>query len=108
LNFRDVLQATTNVRFTMPGSKTNVMNRSQVLAAVRAIQPSNDFLWDGVSEDDRPATSEELQAGVAANRKRGRPAGSATTRKAIGELEAGKGKCFPSVTALMTDLRADD
>ncbi len=62
----------------MPGSKTNVMNRSQVLAAVRAIQPSKDFLWDGVSEDDRPATTGELQEGVAAHRKLGRTAGSAT------------------------------
>ena len=62
----------------MPGSKTNAMNPSQVLAAVRAIPPSKDFVWDGASEDDRPATSEELQAGIAANRKRGRPAGSAT------------------------------
>ena len=50
----------------MPSSKTNVMNRSQVLAAVRAIPPSKDFTWDGVSEDDHPATAEELQACVAA------------------------------------------
>ena len=62
----------------MPSSKTNVMNRSHVLAAVRATPPSKDFAWDGVSEVDRPATTQELQAGVAANRKSGRPAGSAT------------------------------
>jgi DNA-damage-inducible protein J len=30
-----------------------------------------------------------------------------TTRKAMAELEAGKGKTFPSVEALMADLRAD-
>jgi len=30
------------------------------------------------------------------------------TRKAIAELEAGKGKRFNSVSALMTDLNADD
>ncbi len=30
------------------------------------------------------------------------------TRKAIAELEAGKGKRFPSVKALMADLHADD
>jgi len=30
------------------------------------------------------------------------------TRKAIAELEAGKGKSFPSVRALMADLQADD
>jgi len=33
---------------------------------------------------------------------------SATTRKAIAELEAGKGKRFSSVDALMADLHADD
>lgn len=49
----------------MPSSKTNVMNRSQVLAAVRATPPSKDFTWDGVSEVNRPATVKELQAGIA-------------------------------------------
>ncbi|MGA2185235.1 MAG: type II toxin-antitoxin system RelB/DinJ family antitoxin [Bryobacteraceae bacterium] len=33
---------------------------------------------------------------------------NATTRRAIAELEAGKGKRFTSVDALMTDLNADD
>jgi DNA-damage-inducible protein J len=33
---------------------------------------------------------------------------NATTRKAITELEAGKGKSFTSVDALMADLNADD
>jgi DNA-damage-inducible protein J len=33
---------------------------------------------------------------------------NATTRKAIAELEAGKGKRFKSVKDLMADLRADD
>ena len=33
---------------------------------------------------------------------------NATTRKAIAELEAGKGKKFATVKALMTDLNADD
>lgn len=33
---------------------------------------------------------------------------NATTRKAIAELEAGKGKRFRSVSALMKDLNADD
>lgn len=63
----------------MPGSKMNVMGRKETLAAVRATPPSQAFVWDGVDADDRPATAEELQAGVAAYRKkRGRPAGSAT------------------------------
>ncbi len=33
---------------------------------------------------------------------------NATTRKAIAELEAGKGKRFKSVDALLSDLNADD
>jgi DNA-damage-inducible protein J len=33
---------------------------------------------------------------------------NATTRKAIAELEAGKGESFNSVEALMTDLNAND
>jgi len=33
---------------------------------------------------------------------------NAKTRNAIAELEAGKGKSFPSVDALMADLHADD
>ena len=33
---------------------------------------------------------------------------NATTRKAIAELEAGKGKSFESVEAMMTELNADD
>lgn len=33
---------------------------------------------------------------------------NATTRKAMAELEAGKGKRFASVEALMTELHADD
>jgi len=63
----------------MPGSKTNAMNRKEVLAAVRAVPPSGDFVWDGKDEDARPATVEEMQAGIEAARKgRGRPAGSGT------------------------------
>lgn len=62
----------------MPGSKTNGMTRSEVLAAVRALPPSKDFVWNGVDEDERPATAEELQAGVVACRKRGRPVSSVT------------------------------
>ena len=33
---------------------------------------------------------------------------NATTRKALAELESGKGKKFRSVKALMADLNADD
>lgn len=65
----------------MTGSKTNTMKRADVLEAVRAIPPEQDFVWDGEDEDDRPATAEELRAVLeAAGGKRGRPAGSDKTQ----------------------------
>lgn len=61
----------------MAGSKTNAMKRKDVLAAVRAIPPEKDFVWDGRNEDDRPATTEELNVAMESCRaKRGRPPGS--------------------------------
>ncbi len=63
----------------MSGSKTNDMTRAQVLTAVRAMAPHQDYVWDGVDKDDRPLSDTELDAGLtAALKKRGRPAGSST------------------------------
>ena len=63
----------------MPGLKTNAMSRKDVLAAVRAIPVKKNFVWDGKTGDDHPATEKELLAGVAAYRSgRGRPKGSGT------------------------------
>ena len=61
----------------MTGLKTNAMNRRDLLDAVRAVPSENDFVWNGETEADRPATAAELIAGVTAARKRrGRPADS--------------------------------
>ena len=55
------------------------MTREAVLAAVRAIPKSKDFVWDGKDESERPATKVELHEGVATYRRaRGRPEGSGT------------------------------
>jgi uncharacterized protein (DUF4415 family) len=68
----------------MPGSKTNVMNRNEVLAAIQAIPHSQDYIWDGIDEDDRPATAHELRVGIQlANAQRGRPSGSDKTQIAL-------------------------
>lgn len=68
----------------MTGLEVNNMTRAQVAAAVRAIPPDNDFVWDGLDEDDRPATAEEMRAGIEADkRRRGRPAGSDKTQIAL-------------------------
>jgi uncharacterized protein (DUF4415 family) len=60
--------------------KTNEMTREEVLQALREPPPGGYYVWDGVDEDDRPATEEELQAALAAaaQKRRGRPAGSGT------------------------------
>lgn len=61
----------------MPGSKTNAMTRKEVLAALRALSPAADHVWDGQDEDDRPASPAELHTAHALRlRSRGRPAGS--------------------------------
>lgn len=59
----------------MAGLKMNELNRKQVAAAVRAIPADKHYVWDGVDEDERPLSKEEMLAGMAAAKKRGRPAG---------------------------------
>jgi len=61
----------------MTGSVKKMSEREAILKAMETPPPGGYFVWDGVDEDDRPATVEEMQAAIVANRKRrGRPAGS--------------------------------
>lgn len=62
----------------MTGLKMTSMDAKAVMAAVKNPPAGGDFVWDGLDEDDRPATAEEMHAGVATYKKRGRPAGSST------------------------------
>ena len=72
----------------MTGSKTNGMTRSDVLAAIRNIPSDRHFVWDGIDEDDRPATADELdQATAAYTRSRGRPAGTALKQQVTVRLD---------------------
>ncbi len=41
----------------MTGSKTNAMNRKNVLATARAVPNESNFIWHGKTEADRPATA---------------------------------------------------
>jgi uncharacterized protein (DUF4415 family) len=52
------------------------MKREALLQALKVSEREAPYVWDGKDEDDRPATPEELAQGLAAVRKRGRPAGS--------------------------------
>lgn len=68
----------------MSGSPVNNMTRKEVAMAVRAVPKDKFFVWDGVNEDDRPATEQEMRAGIEADkRRRGRPAGSDKTQIAL-------------------------
>lgn len=67
----------------MTGSKTNVMKINEVMAAVRVITPASDFVWNGINEDDRPASDEELIKGLALAKNRGRPLGTDKTQIAL-------------------------
>ncbi|MCA0212847.1 MAG: BrnA antitoxin family protein [Proteobacteria bacterium] len=64
----------------MTGSSKKVVKpqptREEILKAMETPPPGGYYVWDGIDEDDRPATAEELRAGIAEARKRGRPAGS--------------------------------
>ncbi len=78
------VQAAKNGRCTMSGSKTNMISRKVVLAAERVIPASKDYVWDGIDDDDRPATEEELCAGIERYKaQRGRPSGSEKTQIAL-------------------------
>lgn len=61
----------------MNGSKKK-MTRAEIVAAVRSAPASDDYVWDGRDEDDRPATEEELKAALESYRAKrvGRPPGS--------------------------------
>ncbi|WP_083953418.1 BrnA antitoxin family protein [Thauera butanivorans] len=63
----------------MTGSAKKTTEREAILKAMETPPPGGYFEWDGKDEDERPATAQEMQAGIQAERKaRGRPAGSGT------------------------------
>jgi len=58
----------------MNGSRMTSRNRA--LAASKVPPVGGDFVWDGITEDERPMTAEELRHGLAEVKRRGRPIGS--------------------------------
>lgn len=68
----------------MSGSQKKQTEREAILEALKSPPPEGYYVWDGVDEDERPASAEELQAALAAaRRRRGRPAGSTKTQIAL-------------------------
>lgn len=62
----------------MTGSVKKMTEREAIIEAMKTPPPGGYFVWDGKNEDDRPATTEALNATLLSYRtKRGRPAGSA-------------------------------
>jgi len=51
----------------MPGSKKILTEREAILKAMATPPPGGYFVWDGVDEDDRPLTEEEMRAGMEAD-----------------------------------------
>ena len=66
----------------MQGSTTNGMTREEILRALKAQKPSNFYVWDGKDADDKPLTPKEMEDGLLAYKKRGRPF-SSTTKEQI-------------------------
>ena len=61
----------------MSGLNKKVTERETILDAMKNPPTGGHFVWDGKDEDDRPATEQELRAGIETyRRQRGRPAGS--------------------------------
>ena len=68
----------------MSGSQTLKTEREMIQEAMKTPPPGGYFVWDGIDEDDRPATAKEMRAAIAADlKRRGRPPGSDKTQIAL-------------------------
>ena len=73
MNIMTGLKMTTTTSAKLHAARKRGTSKTDMVTA-RAKAP---YVWDGKDEDDRPATPEEMRAGVEADRKqRGRPPGS--------------------------------
>lgn len=69
-------------------SRSKAMTREQVLEAIKTQPARGYFVWDGEDESERPATAEEMAAGVETQRRRrGRPLGSGTREQVAIRLD---------------------
>ncbi len=59
----------------MSGLPKKMSEREKILKAMEAPPAGGYYVWDGVDENERPATKEELATAI---KRRGRPMGSGT------------------------------
>lgn len=72
----------------MSGLPNKMTERETILEAMKTPPPGGYFVWDGKDEDDRPATEEELSAGIKLARKqRGRPVASGSKEQVAIRLD---------------------
>ena len=72
----------------MGGPAKKTTERQAIMKAMATPPLGGHFVWNGIDEDDRPATEEELQAALAvAGKRRGRPAGSSTKEQVALRLD---------------------
>ena len=71
----------------MNGSPTPRTEREVILEAMKKPPVGGYFVWDGVDEDDRPATADELQAALVTSRKHGRPVSDSGQRAGVNPLD---------------------
>lgn len=62
----------------MNGLEKKMTEREAILAALKTPPPHGYYAWDGIDEDDRPATPAELQAALAISRKNRQPTNNVT------------------------------
>ena len=68
----------------MTGLHKKMTDRNKILDSMQTPPPNGYFAWDGIDEDDRPATADELRKGIELTRtRRGRPNGSDKTQIAL-------------------------
>ena len=60
----------------MTGLK-QTMNKQAILNAIKQAPENGDFVWDGISEDERPLSKSEMQNGI----KLGRPKAAVTKER---------------------------
>ena len=76
--------AGSKVTTTTPDEMRAAIQRGESRTDLKKVRAQTPYVWDGTNDDDRPLTAEEMEVGIAADRRRrGRPAGGRKTSTTI-------------------------